>query len=95
MIPTTNPRLCRPDFDAQTRLTFANLATVLRGLGLDLSHVVCARCFLTHFDEDYAAFNRIYAEYFPAERRPARTCVGVTGLARGARVEIDFIARRG
>jgi enamine deaminase RidA (YjgF/YER057c/UK114 family) len=38
--------------------------------------------------------NAVYATYFPPERRPARTCVGVTGLARGALVEIDMIARR-
>ncbi|TMH06070.1 MAG: RidA family protein, partial [Betaproteobacteria bacterium] len=33
--------------------------------------------------------------YFPEGRRPARTCIGVSGLARGARIEIDMIARRG
>jgi enamine deaminase RidA (YjgF/YER057c/UK114 family) len=38
--------------------------------------------------------NAVYASYFPAGRRPARTCVGVTGLARGALVEIDMVARR-
>jgi len=38
--------------------------------------------------------NGVYATYFPADRRPARTCIGVTALARGALVEIDMIARR-
>jgi len=38
--------------------------------------------------------NHVYASYFPPDRRPARTYVGVTGLARGAKVEIDMIARR-
>jgi len=38
--------------------------------------------------------NEVYAGYFPADRRPARTCIGVTGLARGAMVEIDLLARR-
>jgi len=38
--------------------------------------------------------NAVYASYFPAARRPARTCIGVTALARGARVEIDLLARR-
>jgi reactive intermediate/imine deaminase len=83
-----------PDIEGQTRLTFDNLMAVLRGIGLGLEDVVIARCYLTHFYEDYEPFNRVYAEYFPAERRPARTCVGVTGLARRARVEIDFIAHR-
>jgi enamine deaminase RidA (YjgF/YER057c/UK114 family) len=46
------------------------------------------------FEEDYEAMNAIYESYFPTDRRPARTCIGVTGLARGALVEIDFIAKR-
>jgi enamine deaminase RidA (YjgF/YER057c/UK114 family) len=56
--------------------------------------VVFARVYLTEFKEDYAAMNRIYRSYFAEDRLPGRTCVGVTGLADGARVEIDFIARR-
>ena len=80
--------------EAQTRQVMANLKRVLEGCGLGLEHVLSARIFLTHFDEDYEKMNRVYADYFPAGRRPARTCVGVTALARGARVEIDMIARR-
>ncbi len=38
--------------------------------------------------------NDVYRGYFPPDCLPARTCVGVTGLARGALVEIDLIARR-
>ena len=53
-----------------------------------------ARAFLTHFERDYAAMNVAYGSYFPDDRRPARTCIGVTDLARGALVEIDMIARR-
>lgn len=79
---------------AQTHRVMQNLQLVLTGLGLDLRHVLSARAYLTHFDEDYAAMNAVYAEYFPPDRRPARTCIGVTGLALGARVEIDFLARR-
>ncbi|WP_246669052.1 RidA family protein [Ancylobacter sp. TS-1] len=80
--------------EAQTRRVMDNLVLVLAGIGLDLSHVVQARVFLTEFKRDYAAMNAAYASYFPADRRPARTCVGVTGLARDALVEIDFIAHR-
>jgi reactive intermediate/imine deaminase len=79
--------------EAQTRRVMQNLKLVLHGVGLGLEHVVAARVFLTHFQEDYERMNRIYASYFPVDRRPARTCVGVTGLARDARVEIDMIAR--
>ena len=80
--------------EAQTRKVMENLKIVLDGLGLGLEHVVVARVFLTRFKEDYAAMNRTYASYFPPESLPARTCVGVTGLARDALVEIDLIACR-
>ena len=84
-----------PDgIEAQTRQVMENLKRVLAGCKLGLEHVVAARVFLTRFDEDYAKMNAVYAGYFEPGKRPARTCVGVTALARGARVEIDFIARR-
>ncbi|MGB1388513.1 MAG: RidA family protein [Paracoccaceae bacterium] len=80
--------------EAQTRRVMENLEIVLKGVGLNLSHVVQCRCFLTEFERDYAAFNDTYQNYFPADRRPARTTVGVTALAVGALVEIDCLARR-
>jgi 2-iminobutanoate/2-iminopropanoate deaminase len=80
--------------EAQTHKVFSNLKRVLSELGLGLEHVLCARVFLTDFYGDYEAMNEVYASYFSEDRRPARTCVGVTGLARAALVEIDFIARR-
>lgn len=79
---------------AQTRRVMKNLTIVLSGLGLDLSHVLQCRCFLTEFERDYEAFNAAYEVWFPKDRRPARTTVGVTALAVGALVEIDCIARR-
>lgn len=80
--------------EAQTHQVMSNLMRVLEGCELTLANVVSARIFLTHFDADYERMNAVYAGYFPVGKRPARTCVGVTALARGARVEIDFIARR-
>ncbi|HEY5599000.1 MAG TPA: RidA family protein [Kiloniellales bacterium] len=80
--------------EAQTRRVMDNLILVLAGLGLGLEHVVCARIYLTRFAQDYAAMNDVYRSYFPAGRLPARTCVGVTALAREALVEIDLVARR-
>jgi reactive intermediate/imine deaminase len=80
--------------EAQTQQVMRNLEAVLQGCGLGLGHAVSVRIFLTHFDEDYAAMNRVYASYFAPGRLPARTCVGVSGLAKGARVEIDMVARR-
>jgi reactive intermediate/imine deaminase len=94
----TDPRDDRaelPDgIEAQTRRVMDNLILVLNGLGLGLEHVVSARVFLTDFERDYGPMNDTYRSYFPPDRLPARTCVGVTGLARRALVEIDFIARR-
>jgi 2-iminobutanoate/2-iminopropanoate deaminase len=80
--------------EAQTRNVMANLSTVLAGLGLGLEHVVMARVYLTRFKQDYAAMNAVYRAYFAEGRLPARTCVGVTGLAYDALIEIDMIARR-
>jgi 2-iminobutanoate/2-iminopropanoate deaminase len=78
----------------QTHAVMANLRTVLAGLSLDLSHVVMARIYLSRFKEDYAAMNEAYRGYFAAGRLPARTCVGVTGLAYDALIEIDLVVRR-
>ena len=80
--------------EAQTRRVMDNLVIVLEELALSLEHVLQARVYLTHFERDYAAMNEAYAKYFAPSRRPARTCIGVTGLARGALVEIDMLARR-
>ena len=79
---------------AQTRRVMDNLVIVLEGAGVDLAHVVQARVYLTHFERDYAAMNETYQSYFPPDRRPARTCIGVSGLALNALVEIDMVARR-
>ncbi|MBS0559093.1 MAG: RidA family protein [Proteobacteria bacterium] len=80
--------------EAQTRRVMDNLILVLRGVGLGLANVVSVRVFLTRFQQDYGPMNAVYSAYFPPGRLPARTCVGVTGLARDALVEIDMIARR-
>ena len=90
-----DPQAAIPDgIEAQTHLVIDNLSRVLAGLGLGLRDVVRTGAYLTHFEQDYGIFNRLYRSYFDPGRLPARTCIGVTALARGARVEIDFIARR-
>ena len=80
--------------EAQTRRVMENLEIVLGGIGLGLQHVLQARVYLTHFDRDYAGMNAAYQSYFQPGRLPARTCIGVTGLAVSALVEIDLVARR-
>jgi 2-iminobutanoate/2-iminopropanoate deaminase len=79
---------------AQTHAVMANLKIVLAGVGLGLEHVVMSRIYLTRFDDDYAAMNETYRSYFPVDRLPARTCVGVTGLAYKALIEIDLVCKR-
>jgi reactive intermediate/imine deaminase len=91
---TSNTSAYPESIEDQTHQVMKNLTAVLDGCGLALADVVAARVFLRHFDDDYARMNAVYATYFAPGRFPARTCVGVTGLALGARVEIDLIARR-
>ena len=79
---------------AQTHQVMHNLQKVLDGLKLNLAQVVQVRVYLLHFERDYDAMNTVYATYFAPGQRPARTCVGVSGLAKGALIEIDMVARR-
>jgi 2-iminobutanoate/2-iminopropanoate deaminase len=90
-----NDDLPIPDgIEAQTHKVFDNLRSALAGAGAGLEQVVQVRIFLTEFERDYAAMNRIYRTYFPSDRLPARTTIGVTALARGGIIEIDLIARK-
>jgi len=96
-VPTDPNDDCAPlpdEIEGQTRRVFENLGRVLAGIGSGLDQVVFARVYLAHFERDYAAMNAVYQSYFAPEHLPARTCIGVTGLARGALVEIDLLARR-
>lgn len=88
------PGVLPEGIEAQTRAVMNNLRIVLRGLNLDLEHVAMSRVYLTRFKEDYATMNETYRQFFAPGRLPARTCVGVTGLAYDALIEIDLIARR-
>ena len=84
-----------PDgIEAQTRAVMENLRLVLAGLELGFEHVVMTRIYLTEFKRDYTAMNETYRSYFAEGQLPARTCVGVTGLAYDALVEIDLVCRR-
>jgi reactive intermediate/imine deaminase len=85
-------RLVAGGIAAQTDAVLANLAQVLQRCGSSLDAAVSVRAYLTSFD-DYAEFNAAYEKWFAAPL-PARTCIGVTGLAVGALVEIDLIAAR-
>jgi 2-iminobutanoate/2-iminopropanoate deaminase len=92
--PDDDSRPLPAGIEAQTHKVFDNLRRALVGAGAGFEHVVCVRIFLTDFERDYGPFNRLYLNYFPSDRLPARTTVGVTHLARGGIVEVDMIAYR-
>jgi len=92
--PEDDARPIPPGIEAQTRKVMDNLDRVLRGCAMTFANVVFVRIYLTDFKRDYAAMNAIYSSYFDENRRPGRTTVGVTDLARGGIVEIDMIAFR-
>lgn len=92
-IPGQGQTMVRGGIEDQTRRVMENLRIVLAAEGLELQHIVMARVYLTHFQRDYAAMNATYEGFFEPGKRPARTCIGVTGLALDALVEIDLIAR--
>ena len=77
------------DVTAQTHQVMRNLAAVLAAAGTGLDRVVKTTCFLTDI-ADFAAFNAVYAEYFP--NKPARSCIGVKELPKGAICEVECVA---
>jgi reactive intermediate/imine deaminase len=77
----------------ETRQALENIRAVLTAAGTDFAHVVKCTVFLVDI-ADYAAMNQVYAGYFPASP-PARSTVAGSGLAFGARVEIECIAAVG
>ena len=76
--------------EAQARQSLENLKAVLQQGGADLSDVVKTTVFLTDMN-DFDAVNRVYGEYF-AKPYPARSCIEVSRLPKGALVEIEAVA---
>ena len=76
----------------QTHQVMQNLGHVLTSSGCQFSNVVFVRIYLVNF-QDFDRMNDVYKTYFDARKLPARTCIGVTGLAVGASVEIDLTAK--
>lgn len=75
----------------QTHRVCKNLEAVLSGAGSSLKDAVKTVCFLSDI-ADFAAFNEVYAQYFT--EKPARSCVAVKDLPKGALVEVEVIAER-
>lgn len=73
----------------QTEQVIHNITAVLKAAGTDLAHVVKTTCFLKDIN-DFGAFNTLYGSYFTG--KPARSCVEVSALPKGALVEIEVVA---
>jgi len=77
--------------EIQTKQVMENLKNVLNEANSGFDKVIFARVYLVNF-QDFDKMNAVYESYFSKNKLPARTCIGVTGLAVGASVEIDLIA---
>jgi len=88
LIPETG-ELLNGGVKEQTELVIQNLKAVLAAAGCDLTNVVKTTCFLTDM-QNFSAFNEVYAAHFTG--KPARSCVAVLALPKGALVEIEAVA---
>ena len=75
--------------EEQAEQVMKNLAAVLKAAGTGPEKAVKTLCFLKDMN-DFAAFNRVYAKYFT--EKPARSCVGISALPKGALCEVEVIA---
>ena len=89
--PGTGAMVGEGDVEAETRQVLANLEAVLAAAGSSPRQVVRTTVFLADL-ADFARVNALYAEVFGSGVSPARACVEVAALPKGARVEIDCIA---
>ena len=90
---TNDPtKLIEGDIISQTHQVMKNLKHVLTAANTSLEDVVFVRIYLINF-QDFDKMNAVYESYFTSDKLPARTCIGVTGLAVDASVEIDLIAK--
>ena len=77
------------DITAQTEQVMKNLGEVLAAAGSSFEKAIKTTCYLAHMSE-FAAFNEVYAKYFTG--KPARSCVAVKELPKGALVEVEVVA---
>jgi len=90
---TNDPtKLIEGGISNQTHQVMKNLKIVLSSANSSFENVVFVRVYLVNF-QDFDVMNAIYESYFVPGKLPARTCIGVTGLAVGSTVEMDLIAK--
>lgn len=86
-------RVIAHDIVAQTHAVLANARAVLAAAGADLADLADVTVFLTDMERDFAAFNAVWAGYFPdPARAPCRTCVGVQALPTPIAIELKCMA---
>ena len=88
LVPETG-KLVEGGITEQSEQACKNITAVLEAAGSDASKIVKTVCFLQNM-ADFASFNQVYAKYFTS--LPARSCVEVAALPKGALVEIEAIA---
>ncbi|NYE57811.1 RidA family protein [Carboxydothermus ferrireducens] len=76
--------------EAQIKQAMENIRQILSAAGMEFSHVVKTTIFITNMD-DFTAVNKIYSEYF-GKVFPARSCIAVASLPKGALVEVEVVA---
>ncbi|MSP96708.1 MAG: RidA family protein [Betaproteobacteria bacterium] len=80
--------------EEQTKKTLANIEAILQPHGMTRDNVVSVRIHITEYKRFYDRMNTTYAGFFKTGQLPARSCVGVSHLTRGALIEMDVIVRR-
>lgn len=87
-------RLIAYDIELQTRSVFANVRAVLEASGATWDDLVDVTVYLTDMGRDFAAYNALWAEYFPdIDRAPCRTTLGITALPTPIAIELKCVAR--
>lgn len=88
IVPSTG-KLAEGDITAQAEQSIKNVGEILKAAGASYTDVVKTTCFLADMN-DFAAFNAVYEKYFTG--KPARSCVAVKALPKGALCEVEVVA---
>lgn len=75
----------------QAEMSLKNVGAILKEAGYDYKNVIKTTCYLADI-KDFAAFNEVYAKYFNADPKPARSCVAVKDIPKGALCEVEVLA---
>ena len=82
--------MCSGEIEQETEKTLQNIEAILKAAGLSLSHVVKTTVYLADLNH-FVRMNQVYEQFF-STNKPARACVQVAALPKGAKVEIDAVA---